>query len=196
MLERDSCGSGVAAINIPFPLRLQFRIKGKRELKAILAELDSHNEDIKAMTEELRKIVRWNLEISASQMSNIDPSPTAGHITPPNIDPTCPIPSIENSSLGAPPVGAILPPVGVTLPLASATPPPVNASMPPRAGGTTAIDNPPRPPSLASSGHGINTYGREFHSSDSFTSYEWQDNYSTHTGDKICTQCHQVWRRD
>ena len=186
MLEQDPFNTSGAVLDIPFLLRLKFQIKGKRDLKAIVAELERRNENIKAMTEELREIGRWNLEISARQMSNVDPSPTAGHIVPEvglNFSTSC-----INSSLDAPHVGTTLPPT--------------HASMPPRAGDTTAINNPPRPPSsharhsISSSGHGINTYEREFESSESLRSLERQDNYSTHTGDKICTQCHQVWRRD
>jgi len=196
MFDRDPSNIDGAALNIPFRLRLKFRIKGQRDLKAILAELGRHNEDLKAMAKELRKIVRWKLEISARRMQNVEPSPTAGHITPPEVESSVSMPCIENSNLDAPYVGVAPPPPVVT------TLPPAHASMPPRAGDTTAIDNPPRPPSshaghsLAGSGYGIHTYGREFQSSDSFSSHERQDNYSIHTGDKICTQCHQVWRRD
>jgi len=143
---------------------------------------------MKAMTKELREIARWNLETSARQVSDIEPSPTAGHITPLEVDSSFSIPYIEGSSLDAPPVGV--------------TPPPAHASVPPRAGDTTAIDNPPRSASshagtsLANFGHGTNTDGGEFQSAESFASYEHEDNYSTHTGDQICKQCHQVWRRD
>jgi len=256
LLEPDS--SDGPAIKAPFLLRLKFRCKGNRDLKAILGELRRHNEDLKAMTNDLREtircnlamsahrmnpmgveihpatghitppqadagfstlstedlVVRWNFEITARQMPHVEPSPTAGHITPPGAEPSSAIPCIENSNLDAPPVGMTPPcPVGTTpppvggevptvdreVPPGDGELPPARTSMPPRARDYTAIDNPPSSharPSFTGSWHGINTHGREFHSSDSFSSHEREDNYSTHTGDKICTQCHQVWRRD
>jgi len=218
MLEQHPSNIGGPPLNIPFLLRLKFQIRGKRDLRAILAELERRNEDMKAMIKDLREIAQWRCKTSARQM-NCEPSPTAGHTTPLEVEPSFPIAGRENSTLDAPsalpaggtplpgggttpPVGATPPPVGATPPPVDATPPPGNASMPPRAGDTAAIDNPPRPasslaePSLANFGHGINTYGREFQSAESFASYEREDNYSTHTGDQICKQCHQVWRRD
>jgi len=196
MLEQHPSNIDGTALDIPFLLRLKFQIKGKRDLKAILAELERRNEDMKAMIKELREIARWNFKISACQMPNVEPSPTAAdHITPPEVDPSLSIPCMRSSNQAVPPAGATPPPMGGTYP-------PVHASMPPRAGDTTAIDNPPRPASshagtsLANFGHGINTEGGEFQSSESFASYEREDNYSIHTGDQICKQCHQVWRRD
>ncbi|KAF8426712.1 hypothetical protein EV426DRAFT_572602 [Tirmania nivea] len=188
MLERDPSNNNGGALNIPFLLRLKFRIKGKRDLETILAELERHNWGLKGMIEEVRKIVRWNLEISARQMPNVEPRPTADKRIPPEVETSFSITGIESSNLDSPPVDAILPPAHISIPLPAED--------------TTAIDNPPQPPSSlarrssASFERGIDTYGREFQSSDSFTSYERQDNYSIHTGDQICTQCHQVWRKD
>ena len=84
-----------AAPNIPFLLILKFQTKGKRDLKVILAELERHSEDIKAMTEELREVVRWNLEISARQVSNVEPRTTTNHISPSEIEPNFAIPCTE-----------------------------------------------------------------------------------------------------
>ena len=222
MLDRDSHNTNTPTLDIPFLLRLRFRIKGKRALKATLAELEKRNEDMKAMIKELREIVRWNLEISTHQIPKV---PTAGHIT---LEPSLSIPSIPNSSLDTPPVDTTLPPVDktfspvdttlslvdttlspvdTTLPPVDAALPPAHASMPPRVGGTAEIGSPPRPSSFharlpfASSKRRTSPYGEfrysgSFQSSGSFISHEREDNYSTHTGDKICTQCHQVWRRD
>ena len=102
MLQQHPSNIAGAAFIIPFRLRLKFRIKGKRDLNAILVELEKRNEDMKAMTKELRKIARWNLKTSAPQMSNVEPSPTSGHITPPEVEPNFSIPCIENPNLDAP----------------------------------------------------------------------------------------------
>jgi len=196
MLEQHPSNVGRPELNIPFLLRLKFQIKGKRDLKTILAELERRNEDMKAMIKELREIAQWKCRTSARQMSHVEPSPTAAdHITPPEVEPSFSVAGIEGSTLDAPPAGVTPLPAG-------GTPPPAHASMPPGAGDTTAIDNPPRSASshagtsLANFGHGTNTDGGEFQSAESFASYEHEDNYSTHTGDQICKQCHQVWRRD
>jgi len=233
MLEQDPSNIDGPALNIPFLLRLKFQVKGKRDLKTILAELGGRNEDMMAITKELREMAQWKFKTSARQMSNVEPGPTTGHVSPLEVEPSFPIASIESPALVAPPAGGTPLPVGWTTPPAGGTPlpaggtplpaggttppvgdtplptplpvggtPPAHASIPPRAGETTAIDNPPRPPSsharasVTSFRYGINTDGREFQSAESFASYERQDNYSTHTGDQICKQCHQVWRRD
>jgi len=65
MFEQHPSNIGGATLNIPFLVRLKFRIKGKRDLKGLLAELERRNEDMKAMTKEMREIARWNLETSA-----------------------------------------------------------------------------------------------------------------------------------
>ena len=216
MPDRDPPNIGSAALNIPFWLRLTFRVRGKRNLKGILAELERRNDDLKAMIKELREIAQWNLETSARQMSNVAHNPAATHTTLPEVEPGSSVPYTANSSPDNPPMDAILPPAhgttppeagpGVSMPCiqnsnadtapTGVTLPPAHASMLPRAGDTNAVDNPPyAAPSFAGSGYRTNMSG-EFHSADSFSSYERQDNYSTHTGDKICIQCHQVWRRD
>ena len=204
MLERHP---SEAALDIPFLLRLRFRIKGKRDLEGILEELERRNEGLKAMTKELRKKARWNLE-SAHQISQAELSPSRDRTAPSQVEQGFSIPCMENSNPDTPPTASTLPPAGTTsppagtaLPPAGTTLPPAHASMPPRAGDTNAVGNPPPPPSphatpsFAGSEYTTNMSG-EFHSIDSFSSYEREDNYSTHTGDKICSQCHQVWRRD
>ena len=102
MLDRDLSNIGGAALNIPFWLRLEFRVRGKRYLEGILAELERRNEHLKAMIKELREIAQWNLETPAHQMLHVEYSPSATHTTPPEGEPGFSIPCIENSDPATP----------------------------------------------------------------------------------------------
>ena len=57
-LDRDLSNTGGATLNFPFWLRLEFRIKGKRNLEGILVELERCNDDLKAMIKELQEIAQ------------------------------------------------------------------------------------------------------------------------------------------
>jgi len=179
MLQPDS--SDGPAIKIPFLLRLKFKIKGKRNLKAILKELRRHNENLKAMTKDLRKTIQCNLAISAHRLNsmNAEIHPTAYHITPPQADDGFSVLSTEDLIVLSPTISLD---TGATAVL---------------------VDGPPRiPPLLTSDSTSSAASSRVdmsvgvFESSTSFISYEYEDNYSVNKlkGDKICTQCHQVCR--
>ena len=58
MLDQELSNIGGATLNIPFWLRLIFRIKGKRNLEGILVELERCNDDLKAMIKELQEIAQ------------------------------------------------------------------------------------------------------------------------------------------
>ena len=178
MLEPDL--SGGPAIKVPFLLRLKFRCKGNRDLKAILGELRRHNEDLKAMTKDLRKTIRCNLAMSAHRMNSmgVEIHPATGHITPPQADEGFSTLSTEDLIVLSPTISLDV-------------------------GDATAVDDPPRIPprltsALASSAASsrVDMSAGVFESSTTFISYEREDNYSVNKlkGDKICTQCHQVCR--
>ena len=163
------------AVKVPLLLRLKFRCKGNRDLKAILGELRRHNEDLRAMTRDLRKTIRCNLAISAHRMNSIQVEP-AGHITPPQADEGFSTLSTED--------------------LIDLSP-----SISPDARDATAVDDPLPPitpdPTLSATGSQVNISATGvFESSASFISYEHEDNYSINKlrGDKICTHCHQMCR--
>ena len=84
MLEPDSSGRPVK--KVPLLIRLRFRCKGNRDLKAILRELRRHKKDLKAMTKDLRETIQCNLAISANRINsiNVDLHQSAAcQITPP-----------------------------------------------------------------------------------------------------------------
>ena len=92
MLDREPFNIGGAALDLPFWLRLEFRIKGKRNLGGILAELERRNDDLKAMIKELRERAQWGSETSARQTPHAELSPTAGHTTTLGVEPGFPLP--------------------------------------------------------------------------------------------------------
>ena len=178
MLEPDSSGRPVK--KVPLLIRLRFRCKGNRDLKATLRELRRHNEDLKAMTKDLRKTIQCNLAISAHRMNSMNVvdfhRPAACQITPPHQ-------AGEGFSMFE--TGDLID---------------LSPSISLGAGDAPAVDDPPPPlpdstPSIASSRVSMSLSG-VFESSGSFISYEREDNYSVfkHKGDKVCTQCHQVCR--
>ena len=63
MLDREPSNIGGATLHLPFCLRLEFRIKGKRNLDGILAELERRNDDLKAMIKELQERAQWDSEL-------------------------------------------------------------------------------------------------------------------------------------
>ena len=174
MLEPDS--SDRHAMKVPLLLRLKFRIKGNRDLKATLEELRRHNEDLKTMTKDLRETIQCNLAISAHRINSMEVEP-AGYRTPPQADEVFSVLFTEDLIDLSPSISL-------------------------DAGGGPAVDNllrispyltPDLALSAASSRVDMSASG-VFKSSGSFISYEREDNYSVykHKGDKICTQCHQV----
>ena len=177
MLEPDSSGRPVK--KVPLLIRLRFRCKGNRDLKAILRELRRHKKDLKAMTKDLRETIQCNLAISANRINsiNVDLHQSAAcQITPPHQ-------AGEGFSMFE--TGDLID---------------LSPSISLGAGDAPAVDDPPPPlpdstPSIASSRVSMSLSG-VFESSGSFISYEREDNYSVfkHKGDKVCTQCHQVCR--
>jgi len=164
------------AMTVPFLLRLKFRYKGNRDLKAILRELRRHNEDLKAMTKDMRKTIQYTLAISAHRMN----SEPAGHITPPQADEAFSTLSIEDLIVLSP---------SISLDAGDAT--------------AVLVDDPFRIPPLlisdlmsSTASSRVDMSAGVFESSTSFISYEREDNYSVYKekGDKICTHCHQVCR--
>jgi len=181
MLQSDS--SDGPAIKIPFLLRLKFRIKGKRELRATLGELRRHNEVLKATTKDLRKAVQYSLAISAHRMNsmNAEIHPAAGQIVP------------SQQADGGFSTLSIVDLIDLS------------PSISPDVWDADAVlfdDTPRIPPPLASKSTSSAASSRVdmslgvFESSTSFISYEREDNYSVNKlrGDKICTQCHQMCR--
>jgi len=163
------------AMKVPLLLRLKFRCKANRDLKAILGELRRHNEDLKAMTNDLRKTIRCNLAISAHRMNSMKVEP-AGYITPRQADEGFSALSTED--------------------LIDLSP-----SISPDARDATAVEDPLPPITpdsmLSATSSQVNICATSvFESSASFISYEHEDNYSINKlrGDKICTHCHQMCR--
>ena len=170
-LERDP-----PTMSIPLLLRLKFKIKGKRDLKIILGELQRHNSNLETLTEHLRRTIPCNLALSAHRVASMNVEP---HTAPP-------VPEADQR-----------PPTPFTEDLISLSP-----SISLNAGDIAAISDTSRNPlplhtmSSSASSRVRTPVGGVFQSSTSFVSYEREDNYSLHEGDRICPQCHQMCRGD
>jgi len=177
MLEQNS-----SEMSIPLLLRLQFKIKGKRDLNRILRELHRHNDSLEKLTEHLRRTIPCNLALSAHQMAsmNVESHAAVSHITPlvPQADQTLPTPFTED-------LISLSPTVSLSSRDIPATSDPLQTPLPLTLHLTS---------SSASSRVCMSVVG-VFQSSTSFVSYEREDNYSLHSGDRICPQCHQMCRR-
>jgi len=170
-----------SAMSIPLLLRLQFKIKGKRDLNRILRELHRHNDSLEKLTDHLRKTIPCNLALSAHRMASmsIEPHTALSHITPPvpQADQMFPTPFTED-------LISLSPTVSLSSRDIPATSDPLQTPLPLTLHLTS---------SSASSRVCMSVVG-VFQSSTSFVSYEREGNYSLHSGDRICPQCHQMCR--
>ena len=212
MLQADS--SNGPAMKIPFLLRLKFKIKGKRKLKAVLGEMQRHNAALKVMIKDLRKTIQCNLAVSVLRMNsmNIEFHPARCHINPLQADEGFSVLSAEDLIALSPSIShcagdiASLQAAEGFLMLSTEDLIDLSPNISPDVGDSTAVlvddplQTPPLPtsdPMLSTASFRVNMLaGGVFESPASSISYEREDNYSIHKdkGDKICTQCHQMCR--
>jgi len=200
MLER-----GPSAMSIPLLLRLKFKIKGKRKLKDTLRELHIHNDNLETLIKHLRKTIPCNLALSAHRVAsmNVEPHAAVSHITPPQAEQTFSVPSTEDLIYlppTVPPNAGGIAAISDPLQIPPLQIPPLQ--IPPLQIPPLQIPPPQIPPpqilhpTPSSASSRVRTsVGGVFQSSTSL-SYEHEDNYSLHSGDRICPQCHQMCRGD